>query len=66
MVTGFSVPSSTLNKKKNSVDYHWVGETVDVGVISLAHVTVKSKSDDLITNTLGTIRNYLLMNQLFV
>ncbi len=47
------VPTSTLQKKLNSIAYHTVCEAVAVGTLHIAKVRSKENLADLLTKSLG-------------
>ena len=53
VVTNATIPTSTLQKKHNSIAYHRVREAVAAGTLRIAKVHSKENLADLLTKPLG-------------
>jgi hypothetical protein len=53
VVTNATVPTSTLNKKHNSIAYHRVREAVAAGILRIAKVHTSENLADLLTKPLA-------------
>ncbi len=61
VVTNSTVPSSTLQKKHNSICYHYVREAVAAKCLQIAYVPSDQNLADVLTKPLGAskLRNFI-------
>ena len=66
VVTNSSIPSSVLNKKRNSICYHRVREAQAAGTIRVAWIDREYNKADIATKTtINTKRRYELVGSIF-
>lgn len=56
VVTNSTIPDSTLQKKHNSICYHYVREAVAAGCIRIAHVPSDENLADMLTKPMGATK----------
>ena len=66
MATNFSITSSTLNKKQNTIDYYRARDNVAVNVIILTNIPHKSHPYGILTKPLGNHQNFPIVKQFLV
>ena len=63
VINNFNLHSRTLKKNQNFTTYHQVKEAVSSGEINVAHISRKVIPYSLLSKTLGTQKNYSLLNE---
>jgi hypothetical protein len=56
VVKNSTIPSSTLQKKHNSIYYHFVREAVAAGILHIAYISSGENLADMFTKLLGATK----------
>ena len=66
VITNSSVPSSMLQKKSNSIAYHYVRERAAMGLVAMAYIKTTENLADMLTKIqAGAVRRPLVQKVLF-